>query len=67
MGPPSAGRMAGRIEPPALAGSFGAISTAKISVEVSLAGAMIGKGGVNSKQICRQTLETLNLRELSNR
>ncbi|BAT96444.1 hypothetical protein VIGAN_08338700 [Vigna angularis var. angularis] len=63
LGPPSAGRMAGRIEPPPLAGSFGAISTAKISVEASLAGAIIGKGGVNSKQICRQTGAKLSIRE----
>ncbi|WVY92761.1 hypothetical protein V8G54_031849 [Vigna mungo] len=63
LGPSSAGRMAGRIEPPPLAGSFGAISTAKISVEASLAGAIIGKGGVNSKQICRQTGAKLSIRE----
>jgi len=47
--------MAGRIEPPPLASNFGAISMAKISVEASLAGAMIGKGGVNPKHICHQT------------
>ncbi|WVZ12862.1 hypothetical protein V8G54_017392 [Vigna mungo] len=61
LGPSSAGRMAVRIEPPPLAGSFGAISTAKISVEASLAGAIIGKGGVNSKQICRQTGAKLSI------
>ncbi|KAK4766438.1 hypothetical protein SAY87_008080 [Trapa incisa] len=37
------------------AASFGAVATAKISVDASLAGAIIGKGGVNSKQIYRQT------------
>ena len=64
LGPPAGGRMAGRIEPPpAMAGSFGAISTAKISVEASLAGAIIGKGGVNSKQICRHTGAKLSIRE----
>ncbi|KAF2307780.1 hypothetical protein GH714_031688 [Hevea brasiliensis] len=39
------GRMGGRMEPPSpgLAASFGASATAKISVEASLAGAIIGK------------------------
>ncbi|RZC20672.1 Zinc finger CCCH domain-containing protein 14 isoform C [Glycine soja] len=63
MGPPGAGRLAGRMEPPGPAASFGANSTAKISVEASLAGAIIGKGGVNSKQICRQTGAKLSIRE----
>ncbi|XP_038720210.1 zinc finger CCCH domain-containing protein 31 [Tripterygium wilfordii] len=51
------GRMGGRMEPPPSgpAASFGASSTAKISIDASVAGAIIGKGGVNSKQICRQT------------
>ncbi|KAJ9184691.1 hypothetical protein P3X46_004393 [Hevea brasiliensis] len=59
------GRMGGRMEPPSpgLAASFGASATAKISVEASLAGAIIGKGGVNSKQICRQTGAKLSIRE----
>ncbi|PON48817.1 Polyribonucleotide nucleotidyltransferase [Parasponia andersonii] len=56
---PFLGRLGGRIEPPphshALAASFGASSTAKISVDASLSGAIIGKHGVNSKQICRVT------------
>ncbi|XP_027365833.1 zinc finger CCCH domain-containing protein 36-like isoform X4 [Abrus precatorius] len=61
---PNASRMSGRVEaPPGLAASFGANSTAKISVEASLAGAIIGKGGVNSKQICRQTGAKLSIRE----
>ncbi|KAI4348770.1 hypothetical protein L6164_009451 [Bauhinia variegata] len=65
MGPrPISGRLPGRVEPPpGPAGSFGANATAKISVEASLAGAIIGKGGVNSKQICRQTGAKLSIRE----
>ncbi|XP_027350858.1 zinc finger CCCH domain-containing protein 36 isoform X3 [Abrus precatorius] len=64
MGPPAAGRIGGRMEPPpGPASSFGANATAKISVEASLAGAIIGKGGVNSKQICRQTGAKLSIRE----
>ncbi|KAG8648865.1 zinc finger CCCH domain-containing protein 14 [Manihot esculenta] len=59
------GRMGGRMEPPppGPAASFGASATAKISVEASLAGAIIGKGGVHSKQICRQTGAKLSIRE----
>ncbi|XP_010257466.1 PREDICTED: zinc finger CCCH domain-containing protein 14 [Nelumbo nucifera] len=63
------GRLAGRLEPPppppglAAAASFGASATAKISVDASLAGAIIGKGGVNSKQICRLTGAKLAIRE----
>lgn len=45
------------------ASSFGASSTAKISVDASLAGAIIGKGGVNSKHICRQTGAKLSIRD----
>ncbi|XP_061364447.1 zinc finger CCCH domain-containing protein 14-like isoform X4 [Gastrolobium bilobum] len=65
MGPTATGRMGGRMDaaPPGRAASFGANSTAKISVEASLAGAIIGKGGVNSKQICRQTGAKLSIRE----
>eukprot|EP00262_Sarcandra_glabra_P020719 TRINITY_DN83_c2_g1_i1.p1 TRINITY_DN83_c2_g1~~TRINITY_DN83_c2_g1_i1.p1 ORF type:complete len:312 (+),score=51.42 TRINITY_DN83_c2_g1_i1:146-1081(+) len=47
----------------AAASSFGASATAKISVDASLAGAIIGKGGVNSKQICRHTGAKLAIRE----
>nr|DAD29999.1 TPA_asm: hypothetical protein HUJ06_031467 [Nelumbo nucifera] len=61
------GRLAGRLEPPppgiTAAASFGASATAKISVDASLAGAIIGKGGVNSKQICRLTGAKLSIRE----
>ncbi|KAJ7971447.1 zinc finger CCCH domain-containing protein 14-like [Quillaja saponaria] len=62
---PLPGRMMGRMEPqPAgAAASFGASATAKISVDASLAGAIIGKGGVNSKQICRQTGAKLSIRD----
>lgn len=51
--------------PPGLAAaaSFGASSTAKISIEASLAGAIIGKGGVNAKQICRLTGAKLSIRD----
>ncbi|KAL3533924.1 hypothetical protein ACH5RR_007445 [Cinchona calisaya] len=59
------GRFGGRMEAavPGPAASFGASATAKISVDASLAGAIIGKGGVNSKQICRQTGAKLGIRE----
>ncbi|KAJ4705574.1 zinc finger CCCH domain-containing protein 14-like [Melia azedarach] len=58
-------RMGSRYEPtvPGPAASFGASATAKISVDASLAGAIIGKGGVNSKQICRQTGAKLSIRD----
>ncbi|XP_055801512.1 zinc finger CCCH domain-containing protein 14-like isoform X2 [Solanum dulcamara] len=62
---PIPGRFGGRMEPPVsgAAASFGTSATAKISVDASLAGAIIGKGGVNSKQICRQTGAKLAIRE----
>lgn len=43
--------------PPGLAAAanFGQSATAKISIDGALAGPIIGKGGVNSKQICRLT------------
>ena len=70
MGPPPPGRFGGRMEPPApqshhggAAASFGASATAKISVDASLAGAIIGKSGVNSKQICRLTGAKLSIRD----
>ncbi|CAA2972713.1 zinc finger CCCH domain-containing 14-like [Olea europaea subsp. europaea] len=54
----------GRFEPTSPgAASFGASATAKISVDASLAGAIIGKGGVNSKQICRLTGAKLSIRD----
>ncbi|CAN1307152.1 Zinc finger CCCH domain-containing protein 36 [Linum perenne] len=42
---------------------FGDTATAKVSIDASLAGSIIGKGGVNSKQICRQTGAKLSIRE----
>lgn len=45
------------------AASFGASATAKISVDASLAGAIIGKGGVNTKNICRVTGARLSIRD----
>ena len=60
MGP---GRMGGRVEQPPPPASFGASATAKISVDASLAGAIIGKGGVNTKHICRVTGAKLAIRE----
>lgn len=61
------GKIGGRagyreVTPPAAA-TFGLSSTAKISVDASLAGAIIGKGGVNSKQICRLTGVKLAIRD----
>uniref|UniRef100_A0A0D9WAV2 C3H1-type domain-containing protein n=1 Tax=Leersia perrieri TaxID=77586 RepID=A0A0D9WAV2_9ORYZ len=66
---PMGGRYGGRPEapPPAAmgppAGNFGASATAKISVDASLAGGIIGKGGVNTKQICRVTGVKLSIRD----
>ncbi|GAB2266916.1 hypothetical protein Dimus_001905 [Dionaea muscipula] len=58
------GRFAPRNEPPpGPAASFGASATAKIPVDASLAGAIIGKGGSNSKQICRETGAKLAIRD----
>ncbi|XAR63401.1 hypothetical protein NMG60_11023317 [Bertholletia excelsa] len=61
------GRFSGRGEPPqpgvAAAANFGASAMAKISIDASLAGAIIGKGGVNSKQICRVTGVKLSIKE----
>ncbi|XP_038880603.1 zinc finger CCCH domain-containing protein 14-like [Benincasa hispida] len=45
------------------AASFGASATAKISVDASLAGPIIGKNGVNSKNICRMTGARLSIKE----
>ncbi|KAK4258422.1 hypothetical protein QN277_007876 [Acacia crassicarpa] len=60
-------RVGGRVEPPppahGAAASFGASATAKISINASLAGAIIGKNGVNSKQICRVTGAKLSIRD----
>ncbi|KAK4789724.1 hypothetical protein SAY86_017028 [Trapa natans] len=49
--------------PPKEAAGFGASATAKISINGSLAGAIIGKNGVNSKQICRLTGVKLSIRD----
>ncbi|CAN6241289.1 unnamed protein product [Urochloa humidicola] len=68
-GPPMGVRYGGRPEPPPPAamgppaGNFGASATAKISVDASLAGGIIGKGGVNTKQICRVTGVKLSIRD----
>lgn len=63
-GPPMGGRFGGRPEPPPPpAGNFGASATAKISVDASLAGGIIGKGGVNTKQISRVTGVKLSIRD----
>lgn len=65
IGGPMGCRMgSGRMDPapPVAAASFGVSATAKISVDASLAGAIIGKGGVHSKQICRQTGAKLSIR-----
>ncbi|CAA0837475.1 Zinc finger CCCH domain-containing protein 52 [Striga hermonthica] len=59
---PTLTRFVTRPDPPAPV-SFGASATAKVSVDASLAGAIIGKGGVNSKQICRQTGAKLSIRD----
>ncbi|KAL6564617.1 hypothetical protein OROMI_016067 [Orobanche minor] len=45
------------------AASFGASATAKISIDAAMAGPVIGKGGVNSKQICRVTGAKLSVRD----
>ncbi|KAJ6304160.1 hypothetical protein OIU77_017937 [Salix suchowensis] len=60
------GLLGGRVEPPppAPATSFGVYdTTTRISVDASLAGSIIGKGGVHSKQICRQTGTRLSIKE----
>ncbi|KAM0052244.1 putative transcription factor C3H family [Helianthus debilis subsp. tardiflorus] len=58
----------GRFEPPAppglaAAANFGQSATAKISIDGALAGPIIGKSGVNSKQICRLTGVKLAIRD----
>ncbi|KAJ7526414.1 hypothetical protein O6H91_16G005400 [Diphasiastrum complanatum] len=51
--------------PPGIAAvaSFGASSTAKISIDASLAGIIIGKSGINAKQISRLTGAKLSIRD----
>lgn len=73
LGQMQSSRVGGRVEPPfpahgpagsfGAAASFGASATAKISINASLAGAVIGKNGVNSKQICRVTGAKLSIRD----
>ncbi|KAL5566488.1 hypothetical protein UlMin_029652 [Ulmus minor] len=69
MGGPLPGRIGGQMElqPPPYHGlaasSFGASATAKISVDALLGGAIIGRNGVNSKQICRVTGAKLSIRD----
>ncbi|CAI9106653.1 OLC1v1005856C1 [Oldenlandia corymbosa var. corymbosa] len=64
---PFPGRYGPRLDatPPGVgpAVGFGASATAKISVDASLAGAIIGKSGVNSKHICRMSGVKLAIRE----
>ncbi|XP_042025225.1 zinc finger CCCH domain-containing protein 14-like [Salvia splendens] len=62
---PMPGRFSARPElhAPGPTANFGLTATTKISVDASLAGAVIGKGGVNSKHICRQTGTKLSIRD----
>jgi len=58
------GRFSGRGESgPGHVSNFGDSATARFSVDASLAGAIIGKGGVSSKQICRQTGVKLSIQD----
>ncbi|XP_059302999.1 zinc finger CCCH domain-containing protein 14-like [Lycium ferocissimum] len=43
--------------------NFGASATTTISIDAALAGTIIGKNGVNSKQICRVTGVKLSIKE----
>ncbi|KAL5539878.1 hypothetical protein UlMin_043577 [Ulmus minor] len=67
LGQPTAKISASRKEAPlpshGLAASFGASSIAKINIDASLAGAIIGKNGVNIKQICCVTGAKLSIRD----
>ncbi|XP_047335673.1 zinc finger CCCH domain-containing protein 14-like [Impatiens glandulifera] len=69
MGPPMASRQQPTRFDPAPHGSssavanFGVSATAKISIDGSVAGAVIGKGGVISKEICRLTGVRLAVRD----
>ncbi|KAJ7552767.1 hypothetical protein O6H91_06G069900 [Diphasiastrum complanatum] len=47
----------------AAAATFGASSTAKISIDASIAGAIIGKSGINAKQISRLSGAKLSIRD----
>ncbi|KAJ6923770.1 hypothetical protein NC652_017170 [Populus alba x Populus x berolinensis] len=60
------GYLSGRVEqpPPGRATSFGVFATTtRISADASLAGFIIGKGGVHSIQICHQTGVKLSIKE----
>ncbi|VAI56621.1 unnamed protein product [Triticum turgidum subsp. durum] len=69
--PPHMGpRPTGHFGPPAMPSpamttpaGFGASSTAKVSVDASLVGGIIGRGGVNTKQISRVTGAKLAIRD----
>ncbi|XP_066325161.1 zinc finger CCCH domain-containing protein 14-like [Miscanthus floridulus] len=70
MPPPMGPRPTGHFAPPPMANpglatpaSFGASATAKISVDASLAGGIIGRGGVHTKQISRVTGAKLAIRD----
>ncbi|XP_044955277.1 zinc finger CCCH domain-containing protein 44-like [Hordeum vulgare subsp. vulgare] len=70
MAPPMGPRPNGHFQPPPMPGpdmvppsTFGASATARISVDTSLAGAIIGKGGVNTKHISRMTGAKLAIRD----
>ncbi|XP_076893139.1 zinc finger CCCH domain-containing protein 14-like isoform X1 [Bidens hawaiensis] len=56
-GQPGPVNYGGGYQPPGVtaAANFGQSATAKISIDGALAGPIIGKGGANSKQICRMT------------
>ncbi|CAA0827140.1 Zinc finger CCCH domain-containing protein 52 [Striga hermonthica] len=43
--------------------NFGVSANAKISVDATFAGAIIGKNGVNTRQICRETGVKLSIRD----
>ncbi|GAA0154421.1 RNA metabolism protein [Lithospermum erythrorhizon] len=61
------GRFGSRMEPSPHSGQatsgFGEAVTTKISVDAALVGPILGKSGVNSKQICRLTGVRLSIRD----
>lgn len=67
MGQMQSSSVDGRIEPPppahGAAAGFGVSATAKVNINATLARAIIGKNGVNSKQICHITGAKLSIRE----
>lgn len=52
--------------PPGIAASFGSSSTNKISINATMAGAIIGKGGMHAKEISRLTGAKLAIRDHEN-